>query len=99
MQLYEYLFYNNLSQADFAEKCGLSQPTLSRYITGRSIPDVLNAVAIETASNGEVSCRDWPDLPKFMKERRSSYNVEQINRNMRRKRAEQQQKNAEAKAT
>ena len=62
MQLYKYLINQNISQSEFAEKIGVSQPTLSRYVNGDTLPSVVIGARIETATSGEVSVRDWENL-------------------------------------
>ena len=62
MQLYKYLINHNISQSEFADKIGVSQPTLSRYVNGDTLPSVVIGARIETATSGEVSTRDWENL-------------------------------------
>ena len=62
MQLYKYLITNNISQSEFADKIGVSQPTLSRYVNGDTLPSVVIGARIEAATSGEVSCKDWENL-------------------------------------
>ena len=62
MQLYKYLIHHNISQSEFADKIGVSQPTLSRYVNGDTLPSVVIGARIETATGGEVSTRDWENL-------------------------------------
>ena len=59
MQLFEYLIQKDVSQTRFAEKIGVSQPTLSRYLVGQTIPSVITAVRIKDATRGEVTPEDW----------------------------------------
>ena len=73
MQLYEYIHDYDISQADLALKCGLSQASLSRYAQGKAIPDVINGYRIEIATGGLVSCADWINMPKFVLKRRGTY--------------------------
>ena len=62
MQLYKYLIHRNISQSEFADKIGVSQPTLSRYVNGDTLPSVVIGARIEAATSGEVSCGDWENL-------------------------------------
>ena len=62
MQLYKYLINKNISQSEFADKIGVSQPTLSRYVNGDTLPSVVIGARIEAATSGEVSCGDWENL-------------------------------------
>ena len=59
MQLFEYLIQRDVSQTQFAEKIGVSQPTLSRYLVGETIPSVVTAIKIEQVTGGAVKPRDW----------------------------------------
>ena len=59
MQLFEYLVDHDIYQKTFAEKIGVSQPTLSRYLVGETIPSVVTAIKIEQATGGAVKPRDW----------------------------------------
>ena len=64
MQLYKYLDTYNISQSEFADKIGVSQPTLSRYVNGDTLPSVVIGARIEAATSGEVACGDWENLYK-----------------------------------
>ena len=64
MQLYKYLIHHNISQSEFADKIGVSQPTLSRYMNGDTLPSVVIGARIEAATSGEVACGDWENLYK-----------------------------------
>ena len=64
MQLYKYLIHHNISQSEFADKIGVSQPTLSRYVNGETLPSVVIGARIEAATSGEVACGDWENLYK-----------------------------------
>jgi len=59
MQLFEYLVDHDIYQKTFAEKIGVSQPTLSRYLVGETIPSVVTAIRIEDVTRGAVKPRDW----------------------------------------
>ena len=62
MQLYKYLDTYNILQSEFAKKIGVTQPTLSRYVNGESLPSVVIGARIEKATSGEVACGDWENL-------------------------------------
>ncbi len=64
MQLYQYLNDENISQTDFSEKIGVTQPTLSRYVNGDIIPSVIIAYKIEKVTKGAVTCKEWELLQK-----------------------------------
>lgn len=75
MQLYKYLIHKNISQSEFADKIGVSQPTLSRYVNGDTLPSVVIGARIETATSGEVSCGEWENL---LKDIRKAINSNQL---------------------
>tara|TARA_R100001460_G_scaffold48630_1_gene86710 strand:- start:493 stop:756 length:264 start_codon:yes stop_codon:yes gene_type:complete len=58
------LIHHNISQSEFADKIGVSQPTLSRYVNGDTLPSVVIGARIEAATSGEVACGDWENLYK-----------------------------------
>jgi len=62
VQLYKYLDTYNILQSEFAKKIGVTQPTLSRYVNGESLPSVVIGARIEKATSGEVACGDWENL-------------------------------------
>ena len=62
MQLYKYLDTYNILQSEFAKKIGVTQPTLSRYVNGESLPSVVIGARIEKATSSEVACGDWENL-------------------------------------
>ena len=49
----------NLSQSDVAERLNVSQPTLGRYLKGKSIPSAKMASKIATITDGFMSVHDW----------------------------------------
>ena len=75
MQLYKYLIHRNISQSEFADKIGVSQPTLSRYVNGDTLPSVVIGARIEAATSGEVSCGEWENL---LKDIRKAINSNQL---------------------
>jgi transcriptional regulator with XRE-family HTH domain len=46
-------------QAAFASKLGVSQPTLSRILSGELKPSIAPAIKIEDYTNGLVKLTDW----------------------------------------
>lgn len=66
MQLFQYLASKEISQARFAEQIGVSQPTLSRYVNGDSIPSVVVGARIADITQNLVSVNDWENLHKDM---------------------------------
>ena len=75
MQLYKYLIHKNISQSEFADKIGVSQPTLSRYVNGDTLPSVVIGARIEAATSGEVACGEWENL---LKDIRKAINSNQL---------------------
>ena len=59
MQLFEYMITKEVSQASLAKRIGVSQPTLSRYISGDVLPNVVTALEIQQATQGEVPVEAW----------------------------------------
>ncbi len=66
MQLFQYLANKEISQARFAEQIGVSQPTLSRYVNGDSLPSVVVGARIADITQNLVSVNDWENLHKDM---------------------------------
>ena len=66
MQLFQYLANKEISQASFAEQVGVSQPTLSRYVNGDSLPSVVVGARIAEITQNKVSVNDWENLHKDM---------------------------------
>lgn len=54
------------SQQKLADLCGVSQPTVWRWLHGGGI-EVANAIKISTATGGKIKATDIrPDLAQFM---------------------------------
>ena len=66
MQLFQYLENKQISQTYFAEQIGVSQPTLSRYVNGVSLPSVVVGARIAEITHNLVSVNDWKNLHKDM---------------------------------
>lgn len=63
MTLTDYLQKHRLSQAQFAERLGVSQGMVWQWLAGRSRVTAERAVQIETATRKAVRARDLrPDL-------------------------------------
>lgn len=65
MQLLEFLYENDISQTDFAQRIGISQSSISKYLTGNVTPSVIVALKIQDETGGEVTCRDWESLHEW----------------------------------
>lgn len=61
MRLGLYLKRCGITQDEFAEKMGVEQATVSRWVTGRATPDLFTVRRIRKATRGRVSYEDWPD--------------------------------------
>jgi|TARA_B100001057_G_scaffold499887_1_gene612342 transcriptional regulator with XRE-family HTH domain len=48
-----------VSQASLAKRIGVSQPTLSRYISGDVLPNVVTALEIQKVTQGDVPVEAW----------------------------------------
>jgi transcriptional regulator with XRE-family HTH domain len=59
VQLFEYMITKEVSQASLAKRIGVSQPTLSRYISGDVLPNVVTALEIQKATQGDVPVEAW----------------------------------------
>lgn len=58
-KLFQYLREANLTQAQFAERIGCSQATISRFVKGQSEPSLRMARRIQNATGGVVRPGDW----------------------------------------
>ena len=66
MHLFQYLASKEITQARFAEQVGVSQPPLSRYVNGDSLPSVVVGARIAEITQNKVSVNDWENLHKDM---------------------------------
>ena len=57
--LQEWLHKNKKTQCWLSESIKVSQPTISRWLNGQTIPLVHQAFEIEKLTNGEVTCNSW----------------------------------------
>lgn len=60
--LAEYLRETATPQGDFAAQCGIDQPMVSMYLSGKRRPGLDAAFAIERASGGRVPAAYWASL-------------------------------------
>jgi hypothetical protein len=54
-----YMKAHKISQRKMSELTGISQPTISRYMKGENIPNVLHAKSIRDATKGLVDIDSW----------------------------------------
>lgn len=59
MKLKDYLRAKKIPYKVFAYKMGVELVTVYRWISGDRIPPLHTAIAIEDATDGQVTCRDW----------------------------------------
>lgn len=57
--LAQYLTQRGITQADFATRLGVECSTVCRWASGKRYPGVADAIAIESATGGEVPLRSW----------------------------------------
>ncbi len=60
MKLRDYLIENFMTEAEFAEKIGTTQPVINRYIHEKIIPRPRLMKKIFETTSGKVSYRDFP---------------------------------------
>ena len=59
MDLGIYLKQSRLSLAEFAEKVGVSEASMSRYVAGKRVPRPRIMLRITAASDGQVEANDF----------------------------------------
>jgi transcriptional regulator with XRE-family HTH domain len=59
MTLREWMDRNHVTQLDLAEKTGISQSLLSKYLSGNRIPKIANALVIDKATEHQVPVESW----------------------------------------
>ena len=62
-KLKDYLVRNNLSQADFADRLGVRQASVSRWASGQRTPDWAMIPGIYEATDGELDANSFVELP------------------------------------
>ncbi len=62
MQLSEYLIKHNVSRADFADKIGVTQASVSRYAAGERVPRPEHIIKIKEATRGKVKADDFMEI-------------------------------------
>lgn len=60
MKLAKYLSDNDIPQAVFAKKIGVTQVAVSRYVQELRTPSLRLIFAIEKLTKGAVTPKDWP---------------------------------------
>ena len=61
MRLIDYLTRNEMTRTAFAQKAGLTVPTVSRTASGRTYPSLTTLRAIVAATEGAVQPNDFFD--------------------------------------
>nr|BAR32512.1 Predicted transcriptional regulators (HipB) [uncultured Mediterranean phage uvMED] len=64
MRLYEvklsqYLVKNGISQKELSDLLKVSQPTIHKWLYGKSLPSAKKMLAIHTFTKGKVNLQDW----------------------------------------
>lgn len=59
MKLAEYISTRGLTATSFAEKVGVPQPTMNRYLNNARFPRPEMIARIEAATGGKVKFNDW----------------------------------------
>lgn len=67
MHLLDFLKNENLSQYDFADLIGVSQPAVGRYVNGERIPEGPIMKRIFDKTKGKVTANDFYGLMKKRK--------------------------------
>lgn len=68
MKLEMYLSDKNIKHSDFAEKLGVSQVTVTRYVNGKRTPSLSMALRIEDLTKKKVRVSDWYEFPEAQAE-------------------------------
>jgi transcriptional regulator with XRE-family HTH domain len=68
MKLKSYLSDKNIKHSDFAEKLGVSQVTVTRYVNGKRTPSLGMARRIEDLTKRKVRISDWYDMQEITAE-------------------------------
>lgn len=67
MKLNDYLEREGIKKYKFAEKCGISNRTISSVCSGYKVNELMGKI-IEDATNGEVKVEDVCKQPRTVKE-------------------------------
>ena len=59
-----YLRKTGERQCEFAKRAGLTEASVSRWIKGERVPDLVNAMAVRKASGGYVTLESWVAFAK-----------------------------------
>lgn len=62
MKLADYLSSTGVTQADFAQRIGVHQSAVTRYVAGHRIPKPQTAMKITKATGGAVTIEDLFDV-------------------------------------
>ena len=63
MKLGHWLLDHDISNRQFAKQLNVSQPTVGRWIKGKTLPDVVTAHRITQLTDGMVTPKDWSASP------------------------------------
>ena len=59
VKLSQYLVKNGISQKEFSDLLDVSQPTIHKWLYGKSLPSARKMLAIHTFTKGKVNLQDW----------------------------------------
>ena len=59
VKLSQYLVKNGISQKELSDLLKVSQPTIHKWLYGKSLPSAKKMLAIHTFTKGKVNLQDW----------------------------------------
>ena len=59
VKLSQYLVKNGISQKELSDLLEVSQPTIHKWLYGKSLPSARKMLAIHTFTKGKVNLQDW----------------------------------------
>ena len=59
LKLSQYLVKNGISQKELSDLLKVSQPTIHKWLYGKSLPSAKKMLAIHTFTKGKVNLQDW----------------------------------------
>ena len=62
MRLNQYLVSKNITQKDFAEKLGVCQATIHKYLYKDTVPSGKRIMQIHSLTKGKVTVTEWMDM-------------------------------------
>jgi transcriptional regulator with XRE-family HTH domain len=59
----QWLHAEKMTQSDFADRMGVAQSSVARWVAGEKVPRPERIALIETLTGGKVTFRDWMSSP------------------------------------